>query len=142
MQDCIFCKLVKGEIPCSKIFEDENFLSFLDINPLVKGHTLVIPKKHFEKYHDIDLELLSKYAQTIKKIVKAVMKGTRSEGYTLGMANSPAAGQTVPHAHFHIIPRFKGDNAYKAKFQWTTEDTLKYEEGEMKKYVEMIKKNL
>ena len=109
MDDCLFCKIVKGEVASSKIYEDDYVFAFLDIGPVNKGHTLVIPKKHYETYLDIPDEILEKMAVAIKKISKAVMKGVDADGFNLGMNNYSAAGQLVNHAHFHIMPRFKND---------------------------------
>lgn len=109
MNECIFCKIVKGEIPADKVYEDENFLAFLDIKPNNPGHALIIPKAHYENLYKIPDEVLSAIAPLIKKISIAVKKGTNADGINIGMNNDPAAGQIVPHAHFHIIPRFADD---------------------------------
>ena len=109
MDECIFCKIVKGEIPCSKVFEDEKFLAFLDIGPVNKGHTLVIPKKHYKNLLDMPEEELKGYMETIQKVSKAIIKGVNADGISINMSNKPAAGQVVMHAHFHLIPRFKDD---------------------------------
>ena len=109
MTDCVFCKIIKGEISADKIYEDEDCLAFLDITPVNPGHTLLIPKKHYENLYEMPDELLSKMSPIVKKIAVAVKKGTGAEGINIGMNNEVAAGQIVPHAHFHIIPRFPGD---------------------------------
>lgn len=97
MDNCIFCKIAKGEIPCHKIYEDEEFLAFLDINPYVTGHTLLIPKKHYRWVWD--LENYSKYMDLLKKIVKHYQEVTGKE-----MVYSTIFGEEVPHAHIHILP--------------------------------------
>jgi histidine triad (HIT) family protein len=133
--DCIFCKIIKGEIPAEKVFEDENFLAFLDITPVNPGHVLLIPKKHFENLYDLPNEVLSQAAPLIKKIALAIKQGVAAEGINLGMNNEKAAGQLVPHAHFHIMPRFSNDN----HILWHGQP---YAEGEIKKVGEKIKKFL
>jgi len=107
MKDCIFCKIIKGEIPCTKVYEDSDTFAFLDISPAAKGHTLVIPKKHYETIDQADENTLISLAKTLKKIASALMKD--SEGLTVLQNNKEVAGQIVPHIHFHLIPRFKDD---------------------------------
>ncbi len=109
MTDCIFCKIVAGDIPSSKILETENTLAFLDISPVNKGHVLVIPKEHYETLTDIPDDLLSLVVKDMKKVAVAVMMATKADGYNIQMNNYASAGQVVMHAHFHIVPRFKGD---------------------------------
>lgn len=109
MNECIFCKIINGEIPADKIYEDENFFAFLDIHPVNPGHALLIPKKHYENLYEIPDDLMAKAGPLIKKLAIAVRKGTNADGINLGMNNEKTAGQLVPHAHFHIIPRFIND---------------------------------
>ncbi|MBW3012313.1 HIT family protein [Candidatus Woesearchaeota archaeon] len=109
MDECIFCKIAKKEIPADVIYEDSNVMAFLDIMPISKGHALVIPKKHSENILDIGEEDLKKLIVGIKKTAKAVLKGTGAEGINVSMNNNRAAGQLVFHTHFHIIPRFSDD---------------------------------
>ena len=109
MLDCIFCKIVKGDIPSSKLYEDKTTLAFLDIGPVNKGHALVIPKAHYETILDIPDQLLKEVIVTVKKVTDAVKKGVKADGINIGMSNCKDAGQLVFHAHFHIMPRFKGD---------------------------------
>ncbi len=124
--DCIFCKIIKGEIPCSKVFENEKFFAFLDIGPVNKGHTLVIPKKHYKNLFDMPEDELKGYMEVIQKVSKAVIKGVDADGVNLNMNNESVAGQVVMHAHIHIIPRFKDDGLK----LWPQG---KYEEGEAAK---------
>lgn len=100
--DCIFCKIARGEIPCYKVYEDENFLGFLDIRPLNPGHVLLIPKEHYRWVDDVPLtaEYFS-VAQKISKALKSEMDAFAVSYVTLGFE--------IPHAHLHLIPRFKGD---------------------------------
>lgn len=110
MTDCVFCKIVKGEIPADKVYEDENFLGFLDITPVNPGHVLLIPKAHYENLYDLPDEVLSKMAPLVKKLAIAVKNGVNADGINIGMNNERPAGQLVNHAHFHIMPRFSNDN--------------------------------
>ncbi|MBI1961729.1 MAG: HIT family protein, partial [Parcubacteria group bacterium] len=109
MQDCVFCKIVSGDIPSHKVYEDESVLAFLDINPVNPGHTLVIPKAHHKDLLDIPLELGAKVMNAIQKIAPAVLAGVGADSFNLGVNNGSGAGQIVFHAHFHIMPRFAGD---------------------------------
>jgi len=131
MTDCIFCKIIKGEIPCSKIYEDDKILSFLSTMPTSKGHTLVIPKEHYEEVTDLPDDLLKELMIAAKKISKAVMDGTKADGFNIGINTKEAAGQVVMHAHLHIIPRFKDDGLK----PWPTGE---YEEGEAEEIIEKI----
>ena len=104
MEDCIFCKIVKGEIPSSKVYEDEDILAFKDINPVTPVHILVIPKKHIESLNDIeakDEKLLGKIFLTIKKIAKE--QGIAEKGYRVVNNCGEDGGQEVKHLHFHIL---------------------------------------
>jgi len=109
MNDCIFCKIVKGEIPAIKIKETENTLSFLDTHPLNLGHALVIPKKHYENIFDVTPEILAQVIIETKKIASAVKKAVNANGIGIAQNNGKAAGQVVNHLHFHIIPRYNDD---------------------------------
>ena len=108
-KDCIFCKIIKGEIPCSKIYEDDKVFAFLDIMPVNPGHTLIVPKKHSENIFDIPEDDLKAVASVMKKVSVAVKKGTGCDGISIAQSNGEAAGQVVPHVHFHVMPRLKGD---------------------------------
>ncbi len=107
--DCIFCKIVKGEIPSTRIHETEECYSFLDINPINPGHLLVIPKKHFTTLFDIPDDVLAELICSVKKLSEAVYKAVSAEGINVVQNNYRAAGQLIDHAHFHIIPRFAND---------------------------------
>ena len=106
---CIFCKIINGEIPSYKIYEDENVLAFLDIADDYEGHTLVIPKKHYENIFEIPVEELSKVMEVVKKISNHYVSNLNFEGINICNANGECAEQTVPHFHIHIIPRKAGD---------------------------------
>ena len=125
MNDCVFCKIAQGEIPADKIYEDKNFLAFLDIKPNNPGHALIIPKKHYENLYEMPDEVLSAIAPLIKKLAIAVKKGTGADGINIGMNNESSAGQIVQHAHFHIIPRFANDGLR----HWSGKSYLNKEDG-------------
>lgn len=134
--DCIFCKMVAGQIPVTKIYEDEVVLSFLDVGPISDGHTLVISKQHFEKLHDCPPQLLGQVASRLGKIANAITTAMGSDGYNLLCNNGRAAGQLVGHLHFHIIPRMTGDGVFN---RWPS---YKYREGEIEAIAAEIRKNL
>ena len=103
--DCIFCAIAAGEIPCFKIYEDETVLAYLDINPFSTGHTLVIPKAHTEGLLDTPDETLAAVLALVKKIAAHIKATLPCEGFNVLQNNGEAAGQTVKHVHFHIVPR-------------------------------------
>lgn len=125
-EDCIFCKIVAGEIPCSKVYEDDHTLAFLDINPAVKGHTLVIPKQHCRNLLDGEPETLKACMATAKKVAHGLLEWG-VDGVNLLQNNEPAAGQVVFHIHFHLFPRYEGD---KRAWGWRGSP---YPEGEAEK---------
>lgn len=110
MNDCIFCKIIKGEIPCMKIYEDEYTMSFMDIARDVDGHILVIPKKHVTNILDADEETLHHVMDTVKKVSNHCISNCGYEGFNVLNANQQCAGQTVFHLHIHLIPRKTGDS--------------------------------
>jgi len=136
VDDCLFCKMVAGQIPVTKIYEDEFVLVFLDIGPISDGHTLVIPKQHFERLHECPSELLGQVASRLGKIAKAVAVGMNSQGYNVLCNNGRPAGQHVEHLHFHIIPRNAGDGLLD---RWPS---YKYSQGKIEKIAAKICKNL
>ena len=101
MNNCIFCKIIKGEIPSNKIYEGEKFLAFLDINPESKGHTLLIPKDHYEWIQDTPDELISEIFVVAKKIIKDLIKETGCQ-----FVKVKVIGKDVPHFHIHLIPEY------------------------------------
>jgi len=131
MKDCLFCKIIAGEIPSSKVYEDKDFYAFLDIRPIHPGHTLIIPKKHCNDLMDFPKANESNIMEVLKKVGKAVLSATGADGFNLGMNNGKASGQEVMHAHFHIIPRFKEDKL-------GTWPRKKYEEGQMEEMQKRI----
>ncbi len=111
--DCIFCKIVKGEIPSRKVYESESSLAFLDINPVARGHTVVIPKKHYQNMLDISEGALKPFFSDLKKVSAKLKEKLDADGFNLLQNNFRAAGQLVDHFHFHVIPRRKNDKAFK-----------------------------
>jgi histidine triad (HIT) family protein len=108
-KDCLFCKIVKGEIPAKKVYEDANVIAFLDINPRNPGHTLVIPKDHHETLFDLPDADIRGYFSSMKRVAVLVRNGTKAHGISVCQNNGSAAGQVVAHLHFHIIPRFMNE---------------------------------
>ena len=113
--DCIFCKILAGEIPCFKLYEDDDSLAFMDINPANEGHALVIPREHGEDVHAISDSAIAATVITAKKVAAAVEKTLQPDGMNLLQCNGPAAGQTVLHFHMHVLPRRDGDDL---KLNW------------------------
>ena len=106
---CVFCKIVAGQIPCTKVYEDADTLAFLDIGSLAEGHLLIIPKQHYERLDDMPPDLVGKVCATLPRLGKLVMQVTGALGFNLLQNNGAVASQEVPHVHFHIIPRVSGD---------------------------------
>jgi histidine triad (HIT) family protein len=136
VDECLFCKMAAGQIPVTKIYEDDVVLSFLDISPISKGHALVMPKQHCEKLHTCPPELLARVAELIGRIAGAVSEALSVDGYNVLCNNGKVAGQRVNHLHFHIIPRHTGDRLFD---KWPA---FKYEEGQIEKFAEKIRTKL
>lgn len=106
-EDCIFCKIVEGEMPSHKVYEDEKVVAFLDANPVSRGHTLVVPKEHVEDIHGTgEMEYMWK---AIVRVADAVKEAFEPEGINIDQNNGKIAGQEVLHMHFHVTPRYTGD---------------------------------
>ncbi len=108
--DCIFCKIIDKEIPARIVYEDDKYLAFLDINPVNKGHTLVIPKDHVATYSELDNEQAADMAKKAHQLAPQIVQALGAKGFNLCLNNGSVAGQIIDHVHFHIIPRFGGDN--------------------------------
>jgi len=106
---CLFCQIITGEIPSYKVYEDNDWLAFLDINPINLGHTLLLPKKHSRNLLDLPAGLLTKLGPVLQKLALSIKDATKADGINIGWNNESAAGQLVVHAHVHLIPRFTGD---------------------------------
>jgi histidine triad (HIT) family protein len=136
MEDCIFCKIVSGQIPSEKIWENDFAVAFLDIGPVSDGHTLIVSKKHYKNLSQCPPEYLSGMLAELNRIAKAVTDAVDLQGYNLLCNNGRVAGQLVDHLHFHIIPRKNGD---KVLTGWPS---YEYEPGQAEKIKERIIKNL
>jgi len=108
-EDCIFCKIVAGDLPSTRIYEDDDTLAFMDISPVVHGHALVIPKAHYDPITETPDSALAACMAVVKRVAQAQMDALGADGVNLHQANGAVAGQVVPHVHFHVIPRFDGD---------------------------------
>lgn len=135
-QDCIFCKIIAGEIPSFKLFEDDATFAFMDINPANEGHALIIPKEHAEDVHAVSDEAISRTVITAKRVAAAVEKTVSPGGINLIQCNGSAAGQSVFHFHMHVLPRLEGDDL---KMNWGLKPGNKDAIGEL---AERIKANL
>jgi histidine triad (HIT) family protein len=107
---CIFCKIVRGEIPCARVLETSQTIAFLDINPINKGHTLLVPKAHRACLSDLTESVAAQAGALLPRLCRAVTAAAGSDGINVIVNNGQAAGQTVDHCHFHVVPRFKNDS--------------------------------
>ena len=107
--DCIFCKIIAGEIPAAKVYEDEHVFAFMDIAPANPGHTLVIPKRHYRNIFDMPVEVGTRIMQAAIPLANAIRTALNSDGLNLFQSNEAAGFQTVFHFHLHLIPRWEGD---------------------------------
>ncbi len=131
--DDLFLKIVRGEIPSAKVYEDERTYAFLDIHPNNKGHVLVVPKEKFRNIFDLDRETFLAMAAAAHMIARALKESLGADGVNIVMNNEPAAGQEVFHAHMHIIPRFENDGVF-GNLKKTS-----YAEGEINMFAEKIR---
>lgn len=135
MVDCIFCSIIAGEIPSWKMYEDEHTIAFLDISPVNRGHTLVVPKRHCTDFVSADDECLKFVHRATQNVARAVLAATGAPGCNVTTANGSAAGQSVFHLHWHVIPRFEGDG-----FQLWPQST--YVDGEGEQMAEQIRNHM
>ncbi len=117
--DCVFCKIVQGQIPCHKVFETDTVLAFLDVGPLNDGHTLVIPKAHHERLEELPPEIASELMRAVQIVAPAVTAAVDAPGYNVLNNNHSCAGQLVRHVHLHLIPRRPGDAVFT---QWPAKE--------------------
>lgn len=115
--DCIFCKIIEGQIPSEKVYEDEKTFAFMDINPLNDGHVLIIPKTHAATVDTIEESDFLAVMATTHKLAAAVKKALQPDGMNLLQLNGKAANQMVPHLHVHIVPRWSGDGLTVSKWE-------------------------
>ena len=116
MNDCIFCKIVRGDIPCHKVYEDDDVLAFLDISQTTKGHTLVISKEHFRNLLYVPKDILAKVMGAAQKIAQAQVASLGAKGVNIINNTNEVAGQTVMHFHVHVIPRYSNEDALRLEF--------------------------
>lgn len=120
MENCIFCSIIQGDIPSSKVYEDEQVLAFLDISQTTKGHTLVIPKQHVRNLLEMTAETASHLFARIPKIARAIQSATGATAMNIINNNEALAGQTVFHAHVHLVPRYNEEDGI--SIQYTTHE--------------------
>lgn len=136
MNDCIFCKIAKGEIPSNTVYENDSFRVILDINPANEGHCLIIPKKHGKDIFELDNETVKSAFGLAKKVSEAVKVAFNSEGLNIVQNNGELAGQTVDHFHIHVIPRKKDDNVnISSQAIKLTEEKFKEIKEKIQKYI-------
>ncbi|MBM4032966.1 MAG: HIT family protein [Planctomycetes bacterium] len=123
--DCIFCKIIAGQVPSERVYEDDAVVAFLDIAPLAPGHTLVVPKHHCVNLLDAPHGALAAIMAAAPTVARAVLKATGAEGFSFVQFNGACAGQVVMHLHFHVVPRRAGDGV---SFRWRQGE---YQPGEM-----------
>ena len=134
---CLFCKIVAGEIPSTKVFEDERVLAFMDINPINDGHLLVIPKKHAADIFEIDPDDLSVVMRTVQKVARAQQVALKMPGVNILQSNGRVASQIIDHFHVHLIPRWPQDNF--SRIDW---EMIPGNMEKIQKTAEKIKGNL
>ena len=135
MRDCIFCRIVAGDLPAARVLETPRILAFLDIAPVHYGHTLVIPKTHYPNLLELPDELWMEIGQVCRRVAQALQQGLKAQGFNIGMNNFEAAGQVVFHAHLHVIPRYFGDG-----LQLFPQGS--YRPGDLEKTAEQLRKAL
>ncbi|NLO08761.1 MAG: HIT family protein [Clostridiales bacterium] len=133
MSNCIFCKIIGGDIPSSVIYEDEDFKAIMDISPASRGHVIILSKKHFENLFELEDDVAGKVLIVARRIALAMKEELKCDGINLLQNNGEAAGQSVFHIHFHLIPRYKDD---KLHLTWTPG---KYEDGEAAELAKKIR---
>lgn len=136
-KQCIFCAIANRQIPAKIIYEDENFVAFLDINPLSPGHTLVITKHHYENVFDMPADVAEKLMKVVKAITANMKEKIGAQGVNLMNASGKAAEQTIPHFHLHIVPRNEGDGLNLN--EWWGKNMKKIDEKTMDELVKILK---
>ena len=131
--DCIFCKIVAGDIPAARIYQDDHVLAFVDINPLADGHVLVIPKRHYVTMDQMPPDEAAALARCLPRLAKAVQSAAGADGLNILQNNGSVAGQVVMHLHVHLIPRVPGDGL---GYRWPAQQ---YPPGRLQQVCDMIK---
>lgn len=132
MTDCIFCKIINKEIPSQKIYEDNEIVAFLDIQPVKPGHTLVIPKKHYDTFENTPVEVITNLFSIVHKLATQIKNVVKADGFNLSLNNGRAADQIIDHTHVHIIPRYYDDGL-------KTWDKMSYQANEMSELAEKLR---
>lgn len=141
MDNCIFCKIIKGEIPSTKVYESDRVIAFMDINPIEKGHMLIVPKQHWKNLAEVkldtekEIEVYEELMYIVRVAAKAVISAGFADGANILQCNNACAGQTVDHLHFHVIPRYGSELAAVPVF---ASGAAKYEDGEAAKLAKKL----
>jgi len=139
MQDrCIFCRIVRGEAPAHKIYEDERVLAFLDIHPSAPGHTLIIPRAHVARIEDLSAEDAAALFAALRGLIGKIQSAVGAPASTVGINNGPESGQEVPHVHIHVIPRYRHDGG--GIIQAIARSGRRLTEAEMREIASKIRK--
>ncbi|MGB9622841.1 MAG: HIT family protein [Candidatus Bathyarchaeia archaeon] len=136
-RDCIFCRIIRGEVPAYKVYEDEKVLAFLDIHPSALGHTLIIPKTHEAQIERLSEEDARQLFTVLHKLIDKIQRVAGAGSSTIGINNGPDSGQEVPHVHIHVIPRPKGVRG--GVIQGIAKMSIRPTEAEMRRIAELIK---
>lgn len=139
MSDCVFCKIINGELPSAKVYEDEHVFAFLDLSQVTKGHTLVIPKEHVPNVYELSEEVAANLFKAVPKIANAVKKAYEPIGLNVLNNNGEAAGQSVFHIHLHIIPRYGKGDGFGAVWKTHNDD---YTQEDLQEIAQTIAKHL
>ena len=139
MESCIFCKIIHGDVPSVKVYEDKHVLAFLDISQVTKGHTLVIPKKHVKDIYEMDDDTASQVFRVVPKISRAITETLDAKGLNIAINNREVAGQTVFHSHIHLVPRYSDQDGFSVQF---TNNMEKYANEDLVQIAESIQTNL
>ena len=131
-KDCIFCEIARGAIPSATIYEDSWFRVFLDVNPASKGHTLIVPREHFDNIYELDAETAGRLFSLATCIARAMRDALGCDGLNLVQNNGAIAGQTVNHFHLHLIPRYEGDEV---NLVWTPHESVAEDLEEIRKAI-------
>lgn len=123
--NCIFCRIIRKDIPNAIIYENDKFLAFMDKYPINHGHTLIVPKEHYGNILEMPAEIVGEMYSLIPKLAKAITSVIESDGFNINQNNGKSANQIVPHVHVHIVPRY---SAEKVKGQWPTRKIAKMQE--------------
>ena len=115
--NCVFCKIVAGQIPCTKLYEDDDVLAFLDINPVTYGHTLVISKEHYSTFLSTPKSVMNKVMNVAQRIGQVQIEQLGAKGVNILINSYEAAGQVVPHFHVHVIPRYTAKDGFRLEFK-------------------------